>query len=195
MNKKEFLMFLCDALGKFDREEVEKIRFYYDELISDKVESGLSEEEAVASLGDIKNIVDTVKTDLLVDRSKSKNKNNRGLKNAVLLLGICASPILLPVGISFLAVFLVFIIVYAALLLSFGISAIACFLGVIPNVVGMSIHSFAFSDIIFSTGTILFVAGIMLLLTIATYYGGGKLLHGINKIFGLTIRKIIGGKE
>ena len=94
-----------------------------------------------------------------------------------------------------ISVFLVFIIVYAALLLSFGISAIACFLGVIPNVVGMSIHSFALSDIIFSTGTILFVAGIMLLLTIATYYVGGKLLHGINKTFGLTIRKIIGGKE
>ena len=193
MNKKVFLKLLNGELGKFDRHEVEGIIAYYEELINDKVEAGMSEEEAVASLGDVKNIVDIVKTDLLVERSKTKS--SKGLKNALLILGICASPVLLPIGFTFFIVFAVFFIVYVALIFSFGVSAGACLIGAIPVAVEMGLQGYAYQNIMFGIGSMFFVSGIMTLLVVAIYRIGGKFLHIINKTFSLLIKKVIRGDK
>ena len=193
MNKKDFLKILSNELEKFDPNEVKGIIDYYEELISDKVEVGISEEEAVASLGNIKNIVDVVKADLLVERSKTKS--NKGIKNAFLILGICASPLLLPVGFAFFIVYAVFIIVYAALIFAFGVSAGACLVSAVPTAVEMGLLGYAYYDIMFGIGTMLFVTGIMTLLVVGIYRVGSRILHIINKAFGLLIKKVIGGKE
>jgi len=54
MNKEGFLKRIKGDLRKFNQLEVEKALDYYEELINDKVDSGLSEEEAINSLGDLK---------------------------------------------------------------------------------------------------------------------------------------------
>ena len=56
MTKQEFLSELERALGKLPHAEVEQALAFYDEAISDRMEDGLSESEAVAGLGPIDEI-------------------------------------------------------------------------------------------------------------------------------------------
>lgn len=56
MTKQEFLSELERALGKLPHAEVEQALAFYDEAISDRMEDGLSEAEAVADLGSIDEI-------------------------------------------------------------------------------------------------------------------------------------------
>ena len=56
MTKQEFLSELERALGKLPHAEVEQALAFYDEAISDRMEDGLSEAEAVADLGPVDEI-------------------------------------------------------------------------------------------------------------------------------------------
>lgn len=52
MKKDEFYIKLANSLQDVSLDEQQKVLDYYEELISDRMDSGMSEEEAVASLGD-----------------------------------------------------------------------------------------------------------------------------------------------
>ena len=53
MNKTEFLDALRHALGKLPSYEVEQSIAFYAEMIDDRIEDGMSEQEAVAALGSV----------------------------------------------------------------------------------------------------------------------------------------------
>ena len=57
MSKQEFLKKLKKELRKLKKEERNKYIEYYDEIISDIMEHGVSEEEAIARQGSIEKIV------------------------------------------------------------------------------------------------------------------------------------------
>ena len=58
MNKIEFINEIKCRLSNYPEEEIDKAMSFYVESIEDRVEDGMSEEEAVASLGNINDIVD-----------------------------------------------------------------------------------------------------------------------------------------
>ncbi len=60
MNKISFLMALKDRLSHLPQSEVEERLGFYSEMIEDRVEEGLSEEEAVASVGSVEEIVEQI---------------------------------------------------------------------------------------------------------------------------------------
>ncbi len=60
MDKKEFLKALDVALQPIDKNEREQTLAYYEEIINDRCDSGMSEEEAVYSLGSIEEITRSV---------------------------------------------------------------------------------------------------------------------------------------
>ena len=53
MNKQDFLKELSRALSGLPREDLEERLAFYSEMIDDRMEDGLSEEEAVADIGSI----------------------------------------------------------------------------------------------------------------------------------------------
>lgn len=57
MNKREFLAALSYKLKSYPQHEVEKTLDYFREIIEEKVEEGLSEEEAVLSLGSLDEMI------------------------------------------------------------------------------------------------------------------------------------------
>ncbi|MBQ9551224.1 MAG: DUF1700 domain-containing protein, partial [Clostridia bacterium] len=57
MNKQAFLDRLRDGLSGLPREDVEERLTFYGEMIDDRTEDGLSEEEAVAEIGSVDAIV------------------------------------------------------------------------------------------------------------------------------------------
>lgn len=57
MTKSEFILSLSEALALIPRSERVRVLEYYEEMIDDRIESGMSEEEAVAALGSIDEIL------------------------------------------------------------------------------------------------------------------------------------------
>ena len=53
MNKQEFLTALWKQLSEVPSEDVEESLDYYSEMIEDRMESGMTEEEAVAAVGSV----------------------------------------------------------------------------------------------------------------------------------------------
>ena len=56
MNKTEFIEQLKKALTGLSEEDIRKSTDYYEEMIEDRMEDGISEEEAVNGLGSIESI-------------------------------------------------------------------------------------------------------------------------------------------
>lgn len=75
MNRHEFLGKLWQGLQSLPTQEVNETLTYYDELLADHIEDGASEEEAVASLGDINEIIATILRDRNIPKSRRKSGN------------------------------------------------------------------------------------------------------------------------
>ncbi len=124
MSKEEFLSTLKTELEKQNLGNVENMLQFYDEMICDRMEDGMTEEEATASLGSIQDIVREVAwekpvTTLVkekVQQSRAKAENNG--KGAIwTVLAILGFPIWLPLVIVILTCFAVICLLYWILVL------------------------------------------------------------------------------
>ena len=82
MNKKGFLEKLKSELNGYSPEEVDRSIAFYSEMIDDRIEDGADEEEAVASIGSIEEIVNQIKLELPLGtliREKAKSVKFYGL--------------------------------------------------------------------------------------------------------------------
>lgn len=133
MNKAEFLSLLSDKLAALPKTEIDKSVAYFSESIDDRVEDGMSEDEAVACLNSIDEIVEKIMYDMplpVLMKSRMKSKGPLTTMNIVLL--ILGSPVWFSLLIAGFAVFLsIYISVWAvivslyAVVLSFAVSGIA----------------------------------------------------------------------
>lgn len=178
MNKTEFTNELAKRLDPLPQSEIEKTAAYYDEIINDRMEDGMSEEEAITALGDLNSIVGQVMLDMSLPAlvkarvSESKKKaSNKGLWITLVILGF---PLWFPLLLSFIAILLsVYITIWAliislyAVVFSLGLSGIAglaggfvfCFTSSLP--VGLIIIGIS----IFCCGLTLLLIRPMLLMT------------------------------
>ena len=63
MTRGDFLNSLYHRLGSLDREQAEQHLTYYAEMLMDRMEEGMSEEEAVASMEDVETIASRILQD------------------------------------------------------------------------------------------------------------------------------------
>ena len=68
MKKEQFIKNLRYSLRKLKKDEREKYLAYYEEIISDMIENGVSEEEAVAHQGETKEIAEEILRENAVKR-------------------------------------------------------------------------------------------------------------------------------
>ena len=113
MTKKQFLSSLERRLSVLPRGDVKERVSFYSDMIDDKIEEGLCEEEAVRSVGPIEKIVSELVNDIpILDLMKKKMKPKSrlsGLELALIIAGF-------PLWVSLLAVaFAVFVSVYAVI--------------------------------------------------------------------------------
>lgn len=188
MTKSEFLKELRKNLSKFNIDEINNIIDFYDEIIEEKQENGMTEDEAVASLGELKNIIDNVSAELVYKRSEKK-KSRQPLRNFTIILGICASPILLPLGITFFVLFITISGVFLSLIFAFGVTAGSFLLATIPMAVDLFASGGSISLIMIQVGICLFIVGLFTLLTISVIKISHTVLNSINKTFSKLIKK------
>ncbi len=113
MNKQEFLAQLQKGLSGLPQDDVAQRLTFYGEMIDDRMEEGLSEEEAVCDVGNVDEIIPQTIADIPLSKlvkEKIKPKKRLGAWEIVLL--VLGSPIWLSL---LIAVFAVVISLYVAL--------------------------------------------------------------------------------
>ena len=133
MNKTDFLLELNEKLSFLPREEVKERLAFYREMIEDRMEEGLSEEEAVAAVGSVDEIVAQILADTPFTKlAKEKIKSNRQLNTWEIVLLILGFPVWLPLGIAAIAViFSVYVSLWSVIISLWAVfaSLAACAVG------------------------------------------------------------------
>ena len=119
MNKKEFLSVLGKGLKRLPNEEQDKWLDFYAEMIDDRMEEGIAEEEAVAAIGTPEQIIEQI-----LPQSKPAKKK-RELKTWQLVLLIVGSPLWLSLVIAAAAVVLALMVSAWAVVIAFYASAVS----------------------------------------------------------------------
>ena len=80
MRKQDFIKELRINLSFLPKEEIEDRISFYSELIDDKIEEGLKEEDAIKSIGSVDEIIDQIINDMPLSKiAKDKIKPKRKL--------------------------------------------------------------------------------------------------------------------
>ena len=118
MNKSDFLSSLSEKLSTLPQNELQKSLDYYSEIIEDRIEEGMSEDEAVAALGDMNIIAKNILLETpLPTLIKAKIKPRHTLKFWEIILIILGFPVWFPLIIAFFAiVFSLYIAVWSVII-------------------------------------------------------------------------------
>ena len=178
MNKQEFLIQLSKGLSALPRDDIEERLIFYSEMIEDRIEEGLSEEEAVSAVGSVGEIVSQVVADIPLTRIvRERIRPKRCLKVWEIVLLALGSQIWLSIGIAAVAVILS---LYASLW-----SVIISLWAIFGSLIGCSFGGIL-SGIAFScsgsvpTGIAVIGAGIVCAgLSIFMFYGCKAITKGI----------------
>ena len=113
MTKSEFLQQLREKMKGLPKTDIEDRVNFYIEMIDDRIEEGLSEEEAVRDIGNVDEIVtkqidDTSLTKIVTEKVKPK----RRLKAWEIVLIILGFPLWFPLLMFILTMLLVFYIIW-----------------------------------------------------------------------------------
>ena len=101
MNKQEFLSVLRKGLSGLPQDDIEERLTFYSEMLDDRIEEGLSEEAAVAAIGDAEEVVRQAVADIpLAKIAKERIRPKRRLKAWEIVLLALGSPIWLSLGIA-----------------------------------------------------------------------------------------------
>lgn len=112
MNKQEFLEQLRRGISGLPQEDIEERLTFYSEMIDDRIEEGLSENEAVSEIGSVDTVISQILEDTpLVKLVKQKIRPKKRISAWEIVLLILGSPIWLSL---IIAAFAVVISVYAA---------------------------------------------------------------------------------
>ena len=105
MHKEEFLVRLQKELAGLPEDDVVECISFYDEMIEDRMEEGMSEEDAVESIDSLDKIVlQTIENIPITKIAKERIKPKRRLKVWEIVLIVLGSPIWISLGISAIAV-------------------------------------------------------------------------------------------
>ncbi len=173
MNKQEFLSELSSRLEGLPEEDIRKSIEYYGEMIDDRTEDGLSEEEAVAALGSVEEITAQILMDTPMPKlvkAKLRPKKSLGAWEIVLLvLGFplwfsllaAAFAVLLSV---YIVIWVVALVLYVVVL-SFAVCAVA----LVPAAVVALVKS-GFAPFFMCIGAALVCAALAMLFCCASVY-------------------------
>ena len=99
MTKKEFLTALSRGLSKLPRKEREERVNFYAEMIDDRIEEGMPEPDAVASVGTVEGTVSQILAERPAVAEEAPQKSGGGRVGVILLL-VLGFPIWFPILLS-----------------------------------------------------------------------------------------------
>ncbi|MBQ4293480.1 MAG: DUF1700 domain-containing protein [Lachnospiraceae bacterium] len=167
MNKETFLNALRERLSRLPQDDIEERLAFYGEMIDDRIEEGMTEEEAVAAVGTVEEIAKQVTSEIPLHKLVAgRVKPKRKLKGWEIALLIIASPVWIPLLAALVViVFSAVIALWAgaacvyAVTLVFGVTAVLS----LPAAVFLFTLGIP-SGGLFLIGAALFLAGLTILM-------------------------------
>ncbi|OYP46467.1 hypothetical protein CG709_03700, partial [Lachnotalea glycerini] len=182
MNKAVFLKELALYLNKMKKEDKDRFITYYDEMLSDYIENGMSEEDAVNKIGDPKRVAEELLESHDSVKIEIPSTGSKFLNIILLILGFPLWGSLLLSGI------IMIISIYVLLWCLPFITGIGCFGFFLTSIIGVIGSPFImFKSIpfgIIQLGTSIISVGSSILLGIATVKIS-KIFININKKFNI----------
>ena len=130
MNKTQFCVLLGNKLKPYlSPKEMYKTLNFFEEMIDDRIDEGLSEEEAVLQLGDINIIVDQILDEHNIGKKQTKLVWRFVPRKIPTELGFIITILLLPVWITIFALGASLFIVILSIIFSIVLTIIAIFIG------------------------------------------------------------------
>lgn len=117
MNKQEFLAALRKGIESMPLPDINRSLDYYSEMIDDCIENGMSESDAVASMGEVDEIISQIlgaPAAQSAAKENTKTKKKEPIKAWVIVLAAVGTPVWLPLlAAALIILFAVYIVVYA----------------------------------------------------------------------------------
>ena len=191
MNKTQFLEELRGRLHGLPQTDLEERLTFYGDMIDDRVEEGLTEEEAIDEIGSVDEVVAQILSDTSLSRLIAERiKPGKGMPVWGTVLVILGFPLWLPLLIAGGAVVLSFYVVLWALVVVLWAVDLALAAGAIG---GVAAGVFFILRGYVSQGVLLISAGAVLAgLTILMYFVCREATHGVGT---LTVRITAGIKS
>lgn len=196
MNKQEFISNLRQKLSGLPTREVEERLAFYSEMIDDRVEEGLTEEDAVAEIGSVDGVASQIIADIpLVKIAKEKIKPKRRMRAWEIVLLAVGSPVWLSLAIVALAVIFALYVALWSVIVSlwavFGALAGCAFAGVVAGAV-LSLGNTPLAGVALIAAGI-FCAGFSILWFLGCKWLTREILLLTKKV-ALWIKKLLTGK-
>ena len=197
MNKETFLLALYDALRGLPVEDKERSIIYYREMIDERVEDGMSAEEAVAALGSIEDIAAEIAAEAGEERrAREQPRTRRAPRPWELVLLVLGSPLWLPLVFAALAVLLaVYIVLWAAVLVcyavtaSFGAAAVAGVAACVPLLLNRGV-----AQVLLTLGAALICGGLAVPALFASNAAARGVTRGSRRL-ALWVRSLFARRE
>lgn len=188
MTKLQFLFALRDKLAGLPQSDIEERLRFYSEMIEDRMEEGLSEEEAVEAVGSVDDIAAQITADI---PAAKKSKAKRHLQPLEIILLILGAPLWVPLLISAFAIVLsVYISVWAVIISLWAVfgSVVVCAFGCLISGIALTFGSHPLAGIaLICAGAV--CAGISILLFVGCKLATKGLLLLTGIIFKRRIAK------
>ena len=123
MTKKEFLSSLRSKLQGLPPSDIDERIGFYSEMIDDRIDEGKSEEDAVAEIGNVDDVVMEIAKDTpLVKLVKEKMKPRRRIRAWEIVLIVLGFPLWFPLLITALVLVMVFwILVWVLVIVTYAV--------------------------------------------------------------------------
>ena len=124
MNKIDFLDELRNKLNGLPKDDIENRIEFYDEMIDDMCQEGLSEDQAIEKIGGVDEVVKQIASETkLLSLVKEKTKPNRSLRGWEIAMLIVGFPLWFPLLITFLSLCLVaYILVWVLVIVTYSVA-------------------------------------------------------------------------
>ena len=132
MTKKEFIESLRAQLSGLPKDELDERLAFYSEMIDDRMEEGLAEEEAVGDIGSVEDIAAQIIAETpLVKLVKDKIKPKRKLRAWEIVLIAVGLPVWLPLLLAaFVVILSLYVVIWSVMLSLWAVFATVALSGV-----------------------------------------------------------------
>lgn len=190
MTKQEFLKEIKKNIHALPRKDRKRVVEYFSEMIDDRMEDGLSEEEAIAEIGEPQEAARQTISDpafLAEIKPEAARPKNNALLIVLAILGsplwIAFAAVVLALLLVFYILLFVFVVVLFVLVLALGLSAIAMLVAGIYELTKLMIP-LGF----FLIGAFLALTG----LTLLAFLGARQAAVGLVRFAGITFKGLTG---
>ena len=193
MLKQEFLSALRENLSGLPQADIEERLTFYGEMIDDRMEEGLSEEQAVEAIGPVDEVVSQILEETpLTKLVKEKIRPKRRMRAWEIVLLILGFPLWFPLSVVAFVLILVFYVVLWVLVIclwAIEIAFWACALACLVGAVGLFVTKQPIPAL-GAIGAAMVLAGLSIFLffackaaTVGTAKLAKKIVHGIKRLF------------